>query len=167
MRTASHDSLPKTLAYLASKGSGEIALHLEVVLHVLAAGEQMMRGLRRNLAREGLTGEGFQVLAALANLPEEVPLSELIAIVGAPRAILSDTLTRLEYSGLIERRRGELDHRMIRLRLTLAGRKATANACGLVQKSVQQMLHGMHDDVLRGLMACCEALTREANAIGF
>lgn len=166
MRTASHDSLPKTLAYLASKGSGESALQLEAVLHILEAGEQVMRGLRRNLAREGLTGEGFQVLAALADLPEEVPLSELIAIVDAPRAILSDTLTRLEYSSLIERRRGELDRRMIRLRLTPAGRKATANVCSLVQKSIRQILHGMNEDSVRGMMVRCEAITKEAKAIG-
>lgn len=114
----------------------------------------------------GSDGEGFQVLAALADLPEEVPLSELIAIVDAPRAILSDTLTRLEYSSLIERRRGELDRRMIRLRLTPAGRKATANACSLVQKSIRQILHGMNEDSVRGMMVRCEAITKEAKAIG-
>ncbi len=166
MRTASHDSLPKTLAYLASKSSGVGALQFETILQVLDAGEGMMRGLRRSLAREGLTGEGFQVLSALADLPEVVPLSDLIAIVDTPRAFLSETLTRLEYSGLIERQRGEVDRRMIRLRLTPAGRRATEKTCSLVQKGVRQILRGMGDDALRGLMARCAALATEAKAIG-
>ncbi len=125
-----------------------------------------MRGLRRHLAREGLTGEGFQILSALADLPERAPLSDLIAVVDTPRAFLSETLTRLEYSGLIERQRGEVDRRMIRLRLTPAGRKATEVACGLVQKSVRQIFKDMNDEALRRLMASCVAMTKEADGIG-
>ncbi|MBP7140290.1 MAG: hypothetical protein KBA71_00145 [Opitutaceae bacterium] len=166
MRTASHDSLPKTLGYLASKSSTENALRIEAILQVLDAGKQMMAGLRRSLAREGLTGEGFQVLSALADLPELAPLSDLIAIVDTPRPFLSETLTRLEYSGLIARQRGEVDRRMIRLQLTPAGRRAIDDARSLVQKSVWQILGDMNDDALRGLMARCAALGREAKAIG-
>ncbi|MBE7539354.1 MAG: winged helix-turn-helix transcriptional regulator [Opitutaceae bacterium] len=166
MRTASHDSIPKTLQYLASTAGEDCRLRLQASLQIMDAGDQLLRVLRRRLAQEGLTGEGFQVLASLADLPEVAPLSDLMAIVDMPRAFLSETVTRLEYSGLIERQRGELDRRMIRLRMTDAGRTAIEDARNLVHRSIRQIFGATDEDALRGFAEHCVTVAKEAKSIG-
>ncbi len=160
-----HDSLPKTLKYLGPRGSREESEKMQGIVQILEAGDQIMRTLRSQLAREGLTAEGFQALAALADLPEVAPLADLVAAVDTPRALLSETLTRLEYSGLIQRQRGEVDRRMVRIRMTPAGRQAIDRARGLVQRSIGEMVGDMGDEALRDFTARCITLIKAAQAV--
>ena len=160
-----HDSLPKTLKYLAPRGSKEEGEKMQGIIQILETGDQVMRTLRSQLAREGLTAEGFQALAALADLPEVAPLSDLVAVVDTPRALLSETLTRLEYSGLIQRQRGEVDRRMVRVRMTPAGRKTIDHARALVQHSIKAMVGDIDEEALRDFTSRCAALIKSAQAV--
>lgn len=132
------------------------------ILQILETGDQVMRTLRSQLAREGLTAEGFQALAALVDLPESVPLSELVDAVDTPRALLSETLTRLEYSGLIQRQRGEIDRRKVRVHLTPAGREAINRARSVIQRSIGELVGDEDEEALQSFAERCATLIKRA-----
>ncbi len=132
------------------------------ILQILETGDQVMRTLRSQLAREGLTAEGFQALAALVDLPESVPLSELVDAVDTPRALLSETLTRLEYSGLIQRQRGEIDRRKVRVHLTPAGREAINRARSVIQRSIGELVGDEDEEALQNFAERCATLIKRA-----
>lgn len=132
------------------------------ILQILETGDQVMRTLRSQLAREGLTAEGFQALAALVDLPESVPLSELVDAVDTPRALLSETLTRLEYSGLIQRQRGEVDRRKVRVHLTPAGREAINRARSVIQRSIGELVGDEDEEALQNFAERCATLIKRA-----
>lgn len=101
-----HDPLRKTLHSLAPTCAAKDAERFHALVQFIQAGDEVMKSLRGLLAIEGLTAEGFQALAALNPDTEVTALADLVDRVDSPRALLSQTLSRLELSGLISRQRG-------------------------------------------------------------
>jgi len=86
-------------------------------------------GMERQLSGSGVSGADYQVLAPLAESPEQ-PLRprDLVAATGWDRSRLAHHLRRMEHRGLIAREDHPGDGRGTLVRLTDSGREALRRA---------------------------------------
>jgi len=97
---------------------------IDVFTKLLAATDSARLELRRQLAAQGLTELGFEVLTAMVSQPSPEVLPSVISdSTGILRGTLTEVLVRLEVSGLITRRRSQADRRQFFAELTPLGRK--------------------------------------------
>lgn len=160
-----HDPLRKTLHSLAPTCAAKDAGRFHTLVQFLQAGDEVMKSLRCLLASEGLTAEGFQALAALSPETETTALADLVDRVDSPRALLSQTLSRLELSGLISRQRGTEDRRVIWVRVTPQGRKAVQRAWTLLHRGVLDLVEEFDDLTLSEFSTRCTGISRRAQKL--
>lgn len=110
-------------------GASDSETKIDTFIKLLAATDAARAELRRQLAAQGLTELGFEVLTTMqAQGSSEVPPSVIADSTGILRGTLTDVLVRLELSGLITRRRSSTDRRQFFAELTSLGRKRCAAA---------------------------------------
>ncbi|HRE80857.1 MAG TPA: transcriptional regulator [Opitutaceae bacterium] len=160
-----HDPLRKTLHSLAPTCAAKDAGRFHALVQFIQSGDEVMKSLRGLLASEGLTAEGFQALAALNPDAEATALADLVDRVDSPRALLSQTLSRLELSGLISRQRGTEDRRAIWVRVTPEGRKAVQRAWALLYRGVLDLVDDFDDLTLREFNTRCTSMSRRAQKL--
>lgn len=109
----------------------------------------------RVVKRHGISLAAFEVLAELrrAPAPHRRTMSELAAA-GAVRAGgMTQHADRLERAGLIERERDERDRRLVRLRLTEAGRDLVDRVTRERREAERELLGGLRPQERRELRA--------------
>ncbi|GJM20525.1 MAG: MarR family transcriptional regulator [Planctomycetota bacterium] len=116
---------------------------LDLEDQIVAALRQIMRAVdlhSRQLTEScGLTGPQLATLREAERLGP-LPGGALARAVHLSPATLSGILNRLESRGLLARRRGESDRRMILVEITAAGRKVLASAPSLLQDHFREEL---------------------------
>lgn len=158
----SDNSVSKALDALSPRGMGGGGRY-EAMIRFMCTGEEMRRVLRGQLAREGLTAEGFRVLVVLLASPDGGrPLTELAAEVALPKHVLGHTLTRLELSRLVVRQRGTDDRRVICVRLTREGRQLIERARMGCCRTAEELLRDLNEEEVRRLSAVCAKLQSAA-----
>ncbi|MBO1331817.1 TetR family transcriptional regulator [Streptomyces sp. VRA16 Mangrove soil] len=105
----------------------------------------------RVVKRHGIGLAAFEVLAELRRAPSPRTMTELAAA-GAVRAGgMTQHADRLARAGLIERERDAQDRRVVRLRLTTAGRALVDEVAGERRAAERQLLGGLRPDERRRL----------------
>ncbi|MDI7246166.1 MAG: MarR family transcriptional regulator [Bacillota bacterium] len=100
---------------------GTPASHVDEVEMLLARIEHLMRTQgRAELADLGVTRDQFHALLALCGA--ELTMSELGERLGVSCSTVTDLVDRMERAGLAERIRDEGDRRVVRARITNAGK---------------------------------------------
>ena len=121
-----------------------------------------MRALYREL--EQMTGVPIGVHRALNAIGAEPGLqaSRLAIVLGMQRPAVSQLLRSTEAHGWIERRRDEVDQRVVRIHLTTAGeqmlRRTAGRAVGILQRSVQALGEAELVHLAAGLPALVQQL---------
>lgn len=129
------------------------------VLRVVAAGENVHLALRIQLARVGLTLEGFRVLAVLGQAgPAVDSAAGLARKMDTRRTLLGHTLARLEHSRLILRQRSCGDRRLVGLRLTPQGRTTLRRAFRVLRRCVARFAEPLGSGELKTLSRICAQL---------
>lgn len=95
-------------------------------------------------------GQG-SVLTFLSHHPD-VTQKELAEALGVIPASLSEVLMKLERKGLVERKKDEIDRRMVRVRLTDRGEKAVEQPAGMLSEPFQA-LSQEEQETLRHLLS--------------
>ncbi len=134
--------------------TGDQALVREVIKQlrvVAAAARQHFHTLE---VEAGLSGAQLWMLAAIAENPD-ISVSRLSETLAVHISTASALLDKLARAGMVERRRGKEDRRVVNLRLSQTGRAALARAplplTGLVPRALERMpgprLAGLHADL--------------------
>jgi DNA-binding MarR family transcriptional regulator len=133
------------------------------VLRVIEAGENVHLALCVQLARVGLTLEGFRALAVLAQAGPAAESAAVLARKMDPSdALLGHALTRLEHSRLIFRQRNRGDRRLVELRLTPLGRTTLRRAFRVFRRCVARFAEPLGSGELKTLSRICEHLEESA-----
>ena len=147
---------------LAPESSASRSLHYQAVLEFVGTSDDILTALRNQLARDGLTVEGFQALAALRNKPVPATPTLLAEQIGTTRALLSHTLNRLEFSGLIDRQRSGGDRRVIWVKLTELGGTTIEKTAATWNESIAQLVRLFDEPALMDLIKFCAKLRKGA-----
>jgi len=104
-------------------------LHLDEQLcfALYSASRAVIRAYAPLLAPLGLTYPQYLVLLVLWEL-DGLPVKDIGERLALDSGTLTPLLKRLEHQGLVERRRGEDDERVVRIHLTAAGRALRGKA---------------------------------------
>jgi len=135
----SADAIGAALRVAQRSGRSDERARVDVFTKLIAATDSARMELRRQLAAQGLTELGFEVLTAMLSQasPEVLP-SAISDATGILRGTLAEVLVRLEVSGLITRRRNKSDRRQLFAELTPLGRKrcqlASQHYCGAINE---------------------------------
>ena len=107
-----------------------------LVLAVLEEFRLIFKTVRRHFqsveAKAGVSGAQVWVLAQVAGQPD-IRVTELARALAIHQTTASNLVDRLDSAGMLQRRRDPADQRVVRLRVTAAGRRALANAPGPAQ----------------------------------
>jgi len=114
------------------------------------------RDLRRVVPRGGLSGAQLWAMAELDARPG-LKISELASALSVRLSTASNLLDRLQARALIRRERGEDDQRVVRVRLTTAGRgvlRATPPpGARMIRAALDRLPEGTFGELSRGLTA--------------
>lgn len=155
----SQDSIAEALGAVAAQTAGRARLRQAAVLELVAAGAGVRQAVRVQLARAGVTIEGFQTLAALRNIePAAASTAQLAQKAATTSALLGHTLVRLELSQLITRERDSADRRLVRVRLTPHGRATLQQALTACREGVEQLSERLGTSDLQALIGFCRLL---------
>ncbi|HKC19324.1 MAG TPA: MarR family transcriptional regulator [Candidatus Dormibacteraeota bacterium] len=155
-RTASFEELARSSAE---------SLHREVDLDVVTAALNLVRvanllvgDLESRVHRpSGWTWAGFRVMFVVFVTQKAEP-SEVARLAGVSRASVSGVLNTLERDGLVVRRRSSADRRIITVRLTARGRRATIEAFKKNHEVEKLWLTPLTADETRALIALLHRL---------
>jgi DNA-binding MarR family transcriptional regulator len=162
----SPSSITEVIKFLTPPSDTTAELRFRALLGFMAAGEDVRTALRTQLARSGLTIEGFLALAAIRSFePGPSSPSALATVIGTSRALLSHTLTRLEFSNLISRERDLTDRRVIWLRLTPAGRTAIEQGLTTCNECVTKLVGEFDHADLTDLVDVCGKINTQAHQL--
>lgn len=162
----SHGSIREALCLASAPAGAEGELRHQAILQLVVAGENIRQAVRAQLARVGLTIEGFQTLAALRHLDPEAASPTLIAQkTETTKALLSHTLTRLELSQLITRERDSADRRIVRVRLTPLGRTTVQRALAACHKCLDLIAQPFGAAELEALLGLCQGLNESSRRL--
>jgi DNA-binding MarR family transcriptional regulator len=125
---------------------GSIMHSLRVILRAVQEDSRWVEG------QSGLSSPQLWALWALSDTPG-MKVSDLAAALYVHQSTASNMLDKLEHKGLVERRRGESDQRIVRLHLSEAGATLLATAPRPDQGTVGAALQEMADADLRRLCA--------------
>lgn len=106
---------------------------------IIGAVRQHSRALE---AACGISGAQVWILATIADTPD-ITVSQVSQALSMHVSTISNLLDKLARAGLVERLRGEEDRRVVRLRLTEAGKAIVARAprplTGLIINALEKM----------------------------
>jgi len=142
----SASAIAAALRAASKSDSTDAELRIDLFIKLLAATDAARMELRRQLAAQGLTELGFEVLTSMrSQTSSEVPPSVIADSTGILRGTLTEVLVRLEVSGLITRRRSSSDRRQFFAEMTPLGQKRCAAAsehyCGAIVEIMQKLDH--------------------------
>lgn len=106
--------------------------------------------------RGSLTPPQFFVLKFLLAEPSGLTASELATRVGVSGSAMTGMVDRLVKSGLVERRRGEEDRRVVWVRVTDDGRQVVALAMARRRARFRQLFSRIDEARLRALVIALE-----------
>jgi len=101
----------------------------------------------------------LNVLAVL-DLDGPLPMSGLAEMLDVSQASATGIVDRMEQRGLVERRRGDEDRRVVRVALTDQGRNLIAGMATERREHLAMMLDHLADDELEGFLTGARALHR-------
>ena len=123
-----------------------------------AARNQMERTV---LAKSNLTWTGFVVLW-VAWIWETAETREIASEAGVSKATLSGVLTTLESRGLLQRKRGERDGRLVTVELTAAGKKLMKGLFPEFNKAERHVTRGLDSEQLPAIAEYLRQITQAA-----
>jgi DNA-binding MarR family transcriptional regulator len=101
----------------------------------------------------------LNVLAVL-DIDGPLPMSSLAETLDVSQASATGIIDRMEQRGLVERRRGDDDRRVVRVALTDEGRNLIAGLATERREHLAMMLDHLTDDELEGFLQGARALHR-------
>jgi DNA-binding MarR family transcriptional regulator len=133
-----------TFLALARRRSEADAARCGLVFAQLGAAARLRNRLREALTPHDLRDLDFATLVVLfAGEPEAIPMAVLAEQTAVSRSAMTDTLDTLERLQLATRTRDRSDRRILRVRITAAGREAIGRAIG-------DYLHAATHDAISG-----------------
>lgn len=112
----------------------------------------------------GISGAQVWVLASIADVPD-ITVSQLSQALSVHVSTASNLLDKLARAGLVERIRSEEDRRVVRLRLTEAGRDILARAPRPLTGLIVDALEKMPSDALTRLDSELASLIGNLNLV--
>lgn len=119
----------------------------------------VMPRFRRIFAQAGLTEQQWRVLRVLWEQPS-VPQSALAELTLIPAPSLIGVLDRLAGAGLVERRRGTADRRVVEVAATAEGRALEERLMPDVQAAYAALRASLDESTWRALETGLDELTR-------
>lgn len=119
----------------------------------------VMPRFRRIFAKAGLTEQQWRVLRVLWEQPS-VPQSALVELTLIPAPSLIGVLDRLTAAGLVERRRGTGDRRVVEVAATAAGRALEERLMPDVQAAYAALRASLDESTWRALETGLDELIR-------
>lgn len=123
------------------------ALTDSIVDRLTALYARRHRARRSRLARHGVSMTHFHVLLQLAE-GEELTMTELAHSLDASLPSMTGIVDRVEARGLVARVRASDDRRVVRVRLTLAGREWLRDMEAMRRNTVERVLAHLDDTQL-------------------
>lgn len=125
---------------------------------LMKAEVRVLRRLRVELARRGISATGFHILVLLTSAGGRLELRTLRARLGLSKATVSETLGTLEERGLVERRRLPTNRRAAVVIQAEAGRRVVEELFPEHSGRVSEAFAGLDEDEKRELTSLCRKL---------
>ena len=127
--------------------------------------QSLIAALQRNMGAVGLTESGFLILSFLLQESEaSVPSRKIAHAVGLPGRNVSEMLTRLEISGLVNRQRSAAKIGRWAISVTPLGRRMFSSALSHSLDSICEMMSVLNDGDIAALDDICSRLRSAAEA---
>ena len=123
----------------------------DLAFRVIGAAHEVEGKLEGALGSIGLSLAKLNVLKALADTDEPLPLSHLADRCCCVRSNITQLVDRLEAERLVERLPDPADRRSVRAALTPAGRERHAEAVRIVGETERQVFAGLGEEDRRAL----------------
>jgi DNA-binding MarR family transcriptional regulator len=124
----------------------------DLAFRVIGAAHEVEGRLEGALGSIGLSLAKLNVLKALADTPEPLPLSHLADRCCCVRSNITQLVDRLEAERLVERLPDPADRRSVRAALTTAGRERHAEAVRIVGETEREVFAGLGEEERRALL---------------
>ena len=118
----------------------------DLAFRVIGAAHEVEGRLEGALGAVGLSLAKLNVLKALADRDEPLPLSHLADRCCCVRSNITQLVDRLEAERLVERLPDPADRRSVRAALTPAGRERHADAMRIVGETERQVFAGLGEE---------------------
>lgn len=118
----------------------------DLAFRVIGAAHEVEGRLEGALGAIGLSLAKLNVLKALADTDEPLPLSHLADRCCCVRSNITQLVDRLEAERLVERLPDPADRRSVRAALTAAGRERHAEAVRIVSETERQVFAGLGEE---------------------
>jgi DNA-binding MarR family transcriptional regulator len=118
----------------------------DLAFRVIGAAREVEGKLEGALGAIGLSLAKLNVLKALADTDEPLPLSHLADRCCCVRSNITQLVDRLEAERLVERLPDPADRRSVRAALTPAGRERQAEAVRIVGETERQVFAGLGEE---------------------
>lgn len=118
----------------------------DLAFRVIGAAHEVEGRLEGALGAIGLSLAKLNVLKALADTDEPLPLSHLADRCCCVRSNITQLVDRLEAERLVERLPDPADRRSVRAALTPAGRERHADAVRIVGETERQVFAGLGEE---------------------
>ena len=125
-------------------GSNPLALEEQVCFALAVASREVVAAYKSVLDPLGLTHPQYLVMLALWE-DEELSVKALATLLHLDPGTLSPLLKRLEYAGLVSRRRSDVDERMLVVSATEAGRTLRERALAVPTTMLSRLGMSEHD----------------------
>jgi DNA-binding MarR family transcriptional regulator len=160
--TTSQDPAREVLLSVARDQSPVVEKKCHALFALMETCQSLGHGLRRELALNHLTENGFRLLAQLVkHEPTALTPSELATNLHLPRQTISTILGRLEISRLITRERMATDRRALSLKLTTEGRRVFTIALDQYLQSITRVMSALDAKAIARLDETCTRLRHQ------
>ena len=130
----------------------------DLAFRVIGAAHEVEGRLEGALGAIGLSLAKLNVLKALADVDEPLPLSHLADRCCCVRSNITQLVDRLEAERLVERLPDPADRRSVRAALTAAGRERHAEAVRIVGETEREVFAGLGEEDRQALARLLERL---------
>jgi DNA-binding MarR family transcriptional regulator len=134
----------------------------DLAFRVIGAAHEVEGRLEGALGAVGLSLAKLNVLKALADRDEPLPLSHLADRCCCVRSNITQLVDRLEAERLVERLPDPADRRSVRAALTPAGRERHAEAVRIVGETERQVFAGLGEEDRQALARLLGRLGNQA-----
>lgn len=134
----------------------------DLAFRVIGAAHEVEGRLEGALGAIGLSLAKLNVLKALADTDEPLPLSHLADRCCCVRSNITQLVDRLEAERLVERLPDPADRRSVRAALTPAGRERHADAVRIVGETERQVFAGLGEEDRQALTRLLGRLGNQA-----
>ena len=148
---------PRTVAARRAKSETSSRQALEVLQKFRLIFRSVRKHFRGVEELCGVSGAQLWVLSELAQAPG-LRVSEIAQVLSIHQSTASNMLDKLERRGLVKRRRGGPDQRVVRVFLTPSGDKIVAIAPSPARGALTDALGNLPAETLQNLDACLNAL---------